>query len=384
VVGDGVGKPAPSGTELWAAGRLRRGSKGPPEVLFGQVHEDARVEVAALALRPPGEIAFCIGSGGCTALSLLTRGLAKLFVVDINPAQIYLLELKRAAFERLPYPSMLECLTADTSSFYPDLRASLTPGAAAFWDRRRHLLQQGLGRCGLIERRLHRLTRLVLPLVHRPRTIHAMFHPVDLAAQQQFYRVHWDNRQWKRLFRWGLSRPALRQLYGKPFVERIPDGFPDLVKQRVDAAFLDFPIQENSYLWQAFLGTYPPGEAGLPIFLRRENHAQLRGALARMALFAADAAGWLERQPASSIGFFALSNIFEVTSSEYARRLETALWQAARPGAIVCSRTIFPPGPETPSFSDDRFAAERDLSEELARSDRSLLCKFIQVFRVRK
>src|SRR2546427_6810756 len=147
-------RPPTEITELWAAGRLGKRTGGPPEVIFGQVREDAAVEVAALALCEQPEAVFCIGSGGCTAFSLLIGATEKLHVVDINPAQVRLLELKKAAFECLPYPAVLRCMTTDARPAYPALRPFLTPEASAFWDQRGGLLALGLNQCGLVDRKL--------------------------------------------------------------------------------------------------------------------------------------------------------------------------------------------------------------------------------------
>jgi S-adenosylmethionine-diacylglycerol 3-amino-3-carboxypropyl transferase len=377
-------RPPTEVTELWAAGRLGKRAAGPPEVVFGQVREDAAVEVAALALREPPETAFCIGSGGCTAFSLLIGAPEKLDVVDINPAQVYLLELKRAAFENLPYPDMLRCMTADARPAYPALRPCLTPEASAFWDQRGGLLVRGLNRCGIIDRKLRQAMRLFLPLLLGRARIEAMFSAPDLSTQRRFYQRHWDNWRWRAVFRWALSRPVLRLVYGQQFVEQVPADFPRLMKQRVDAAFLDTPLRENGYLWQAFLGRYPPCDAGLPLYLQREHHDRVRTGMARVNLAHGDAAGWLAEQPPASIGFFALSNILEVTTPAYTERLVEAILQAAKPGAVVCTRSIFPPGTDGLCRYQGRLTRDDERSEKLAQLDRSLFCRFIQVLRVNR
>jgi S-adenosylmethionine-diacylglycerol 3-amino-3-carboxypropyl transferase len=369
---------------LWATGSLGKTRTGPPEIVFAQVREDAAVEVAALAACESPAVAFCIGSGGCTAFSLLADGLSKLFVVDINPAQIYLLELKNAALEHLPYADLFACMTADARPAYPALQPRITPEAAAFWDRRPHLLALGLNQCGIIERKLNRVMRWFLPLLQGRRRIVTMFGQTDLPTQRQYYRRHWDNWRWKAAFRGALSRPALRRLYGRPFVDRIPADFPRLIKERVDAVFLSSPIQENGYLWQTFLGKYPPHENGLPPYLRRKHHALIQESQARARLATADAAVWLEEQPRASIGFFALSNILEVTTPEYAARLLQAVDHSAKPGAVVCMRSIFPPAADDLRCCQEPFTSDTALSEELARLDRSLFCQFIQVLRVNR
>jgi S-adenosylmethionine-diacylglycerol 3-amino-3-carboxypropyl transferase len=367
---------------FWAAGELGKRRKGPPEILFAQVREDAAVEVAALAACERPEAAFCIGSGGCTAFSLLTGGLARLDVVDINPAQVYLLELKKAAFEQLSYPEMLRAMTADARSDYPALRPHLTPAASAFWDARQPLLSGGLNQCGIVERKLLRVTRFFLPLQVGRRRVEEMFRQTDLDAQRAFYRAYWDTWRWKSAFRLGLSRPGLRLVYGKPFVERAPVEFWRLMKRQVDATFLDFPIGENSYLWQTFLGRYPPGEEGLPIYLRRKYHAEVQAGMARVVLTCSDAAGFLEAQAPASIGFYALSNILEITTPEYTARLVAAILKTAKPGAVVCVRSIFPPGPDDLGCGPGPLRLDVALTERLARSDRSFFCRFLRVLRV--
>jgi S-adenosylmethionine:diacylglycerol 3-amino-3-carboxypropyl transferase len=209
-----------------------------------------------------------------------------------------------------------------------------------------------------------------------------MFRQTDLAAQRAFYRTHWDDWRWRCAFRWALSRPVLRLLIGKPFVDHVPAEFPQMLKRQVDATFLEFPIQENGYLWQTFLGRYPPGENGLPIYLQREHHAGVQAGMARVALACGDAAGWLATQTPASIGYFALSNILEVTTPEYTARLVAAILRAAKPGAVVCMRSIFPPGPDDLCRYREQLTPDVALSERLARSDRTFFCRFIQVLRV--
>ena len=211
-----------------------------------------------------------------------------------------------------------------------------------------------------------------------------MFGQTDLSTQRQYYRRHWDNWRWKAAFRGALSRPALRLVFGQPFVDRIPADLPQLIKERVDAAFLNSPILENGYLWQTFLGRYPPHESGLPIYLQKRHHAQIQESQTRVSLATGDAAAWLEEQPPVSIGFFALSNILEVTTPEYAARLTQAIYDSAKPGAVVCMRSIFPPAADYLRCCQEQFTPDTALSEELARSDRSLFCKFIQVLRANR
>jgi S-adenosylmethionine:diacylglycerol 3-amino-3-carboxypropyl transferase len=65
-------------------------------LMFGQVREDAAVDLFLVRqLQSPSRL-FVIASGGCTALSLLTVDSCTVDALDISQAQIALVELKAA------------------------------------------------------------------------------------------------------------------------------------------------------------------------------------------------------------------------------------------------------------------------------------------------
>src|SRR5450631_975210 len=75
------------------------------QLLFGMSWEDPASDREALRIQP-GETLVTIGSGGCNSLTLLLENPGKLFAIDINPSQSYLLELKRAAVRKLDYQEL--------------------------------------------------------------------------------------------------------------------------------------------------------------------------------------------------------------------------------------------------------------------------------------
>ena len=385
----------PTAADLWRQGQLgkkvsytaRKGrSPGPkgraePEVVFAQVHEDPTAELSALTLCAQPAVAFCIGSGGCTAFSLLTTRPMQLTVLDINPAQTYLLELKRAAFVQLPYDAMRAAMQRDARPVYRQLRPAISAPARAFWDQRARLLALGLGQCGLIERKGALVRRLFRLLVHDEHRITAMLSQRNLRTQQRLYHRAWNTWRWRLGLRVALSKPALRQAYGPDFVAAVPHGFATLLQERMARVFTQFPSAENCSLWQTFLGRYPPAQQSLPPYLQRRHFAALRTRLPQADLVTADAAEWLAVQPAQSIHFFALSNILEVTSVGYAQRLWRALQHTAQPGAIVCMRFIFPPGPDR-LLPEAAAHIDTELSAELQQRDNSPFATCIVALRM--
>ena len=78
---------------------------------FAQVREDPRLEIEALDPGPADSIVV-VGSGGCTALSLLAAGTRQVTAVDVNRAQNHLIELKVSALTVLSRAESLAFLGA--------------------------------------------------------------------------------------------------------------------------------------------------------------------------------------------------------------------------------------------------------------------------------
>ena len=78
---------------------------------FAQVREDPLLEIEALAPTADDTLVV-VGSGGCTALSLLAAGAGRVAAVDLNRTQNHLIELKLAAVTALPHDSLLGMLGA--------------------------------------------------------------------------------------------------------------------------------------------------------------------------------------------------------------------------------------------------------------------------------
>jgi S-adenosylmethionine:diacylglycerol 3-amino-3-carboxypropyl transferase len=115
-----------------------------------------------------------------------------------------------------------------------------------------------------------------------------------------------------------------------------------VMRGRLERGFALHPNRANPYLRALFLGEL--ADAAAP------------PEAARIPLVHADAAAYLEQQPAASFDGFALSNILDGTDSQYERRLFAAVKRAARPEAIVVLRSFREPRASDPynRAADDR------------------------------
>src|SRR5262245_65941535 len=107
-------------------------------VRYANVWEDAEVLRAALA-PAPGKPMLSIAAAGDNAFVLLAAG-AEVVAADLSPAQLALVELKRAAIRRLGHGEILAFLGArqgeDRRAVYERLERDLTGRTRDFWRER--------------------------------------------------------------------------------------------------------------------------------------------------------------------------------------------------------------------------------------------------------
>lgn len=255
------------------------GRNAPQKLLFGQTHEDGAIELKAFG---EAKRIFCIAGGGDTAFRLASR--FDVTAVDINPSQIAYVERRLAGGPR----------QTGTAERIMGFLRTLAPLAG--W-RESHL-----------------------------RAFLALFDPAD---QVEFWQRHLNTRRFRAAFDLALSLPALRSVYAPSFLSFLPARLGTILRGRLERGWATHPNQTNPYARALLLGE-PPA------FAPQSNRRPLR-------LVCADAATFLESQPPQCYNGFALSNILDGASPDYARRLAAAIKRSAAPGALTVLRSIREP-----------------------------------------
>lgn len=252
------------------------GRAGQPKVLFGRMYEDSSIEIRAFARR--GRI-FAIASAGCTAITLSAHH--EVVAVDINPAQLA----------------------------YAARRIQGEPAAL-----------------GTVEL-LMAAGRSVSPLIGWTRArLQVFLALVDPAVQSVYWQTHLDTRRFRNAFDALLSLTALRKIYASGFLDFLPAQFGAVLRTRVRRCIDRHPNADNPYLQSLLLG-HP-----LTVEPRPRPEA--------ITLVNADAADFLERQPAGSFDGFTLSNILDGAPAGYGPRLAAAVRHAAAPHAMMIKRSF--------------------------------------------
>jgi len=178
-------------------------------IYFAQIREDGRLERRVAERRKPARI-VCIGSGGCTALSLLGCNAEVVYAVDANPAQCALIELKKAALSRLDRDAFLafvgERPAGDRLDIYDRIRDALPHHARDYWDAHHEDVAFGINQCGTTER-FYRFvgTNLRGALCHDA-VWRKLFACRTVADQIALYDEHFTTESWKTAVRVLLSK----------------------------------------------------------------------------------------------------------------------------------------------------------------------------------
>jgi S-adenosylmethionine:diacylglycerol 3-amino-3-carboxypropyl transferase len=254
-------------------------ARGPRKLLFGRMYEDTAIEHGVF--QPGGRI-FCIASAGCTAVALAAHH--NVVAVDINPVQVSYVQQR---------------------------------------------LGGGATQSGSAERILTFLRSLAPLTGWNRRAVKAFLDFDDPKQQILYWRRHLDTRRFQVAFSFLFSRLVLRSLYSAAFLNRLPPNFGTVLRTRMERCFALHPNRSNPYVHALLAGDirFPPNPP----------------APRQIEVRCAEAADFLERQPAGSFTGFSLSNILDGTNAAYARRLFAAVRHAAAPEATVVLRSFYEP-----------------------------------------
>ena len=359
-------------------------------LFFAQVREDPRLEIDALAPLHDAKVVV-VSSGGCTALSLLAAGAARVTAVDLNASQNHLVELKVAALRRLTMPEIMSFFGVARGTperrvrTYETIRPLLSGRAVDFWDAHQSMLERGALACGVSEQFISMVVKVVKLFIHGRRKIERLLSLESLEQQREFFDREWNTRRWRLLFPALLNRWTFNRTYDPAFFREVENpSFAAHFQQLLEHALCDVPVRSNYFLHQMLLGTYPNRVPdGVPPYLERTQREILRTRLDCLELVDGGYSEYLATQEDSSIDAMALSNICEWLDQTGIDRLFEQVVRVSKPGARMCFRN-FVGHTEIPERFRDTIVEDSDAGKRAILSDRSCLQSRIVICRIVK
>ena len=359
--------------------RIGAGGAREDRLFFAQVREDPLLEIEALRPALGGRI-VTIGSGGCTALSLLASGTGDVVAVDLNRSQNHLTELKMVALAALERPTARVFLGASAGSarkrldLYAFVRPVLSRDAREYWDARLADVGAGILGAGVSEKFI-RVVLNALRIIRRgPARLRRLLDCDTLYEQREFYRDEWDSFAWRTLIRLMLSRRRLTGVYDRGFFDQVEQHpFGEHFLRQIEHGLTELPVATNYFLHHMATGTYPAGrDDALPPYLTNPGAAAVAERRGQLTLVDGSLGDYLATQPADSISGFALSNICEWLDEPATDALFREVVRTARPGAVVCIRN-FLGWTEVPLDWRETVIEDRARGDAMIARDRSLI-----------
>jgi S-adenosylmethionine-diacylglycerol 3-amino-3-carboxypropyl transferase len=354
---------------------------------FAQVREDPVLELEAIA-PGPDDILVVVGSGGCTALSLLAAGAGHVRAVDMNCTQGHLIELKVAAitglsrWDALAFLGAYDCLSAERVDMYAELRPHLSFRARAYWDSHLTAVSEGVLGAGVTERFV-RLVMRALRIVVRPRSgFERMLACETIDAQQGLFAREWNTIRWRAFFHLLLNRVVFRQAYDPAFFSYLErPSFAEHFRHCAEHALTELPVRGNYFLHHMMTGRYDVDRDAVPPYLTEAACETIGASRDRLTLVDGTMTEYLRTLPDQSVSGFSLSNICEWLSPNDVDALFTEIVRTARRNAVLCFRN-FVGWTEVPARFRRLVVEDRALGDELTARDRSVVQRRFATCRV--
>ena len=340
-------------------------------IRYAQVWEDADILLDALNIRE-GSTCVSICSAGDNALAMLIRNPARVYAVDLNPAQLHCLRLRIAAFRCLNHGELLELIGSRESRrrerLYARCRSDLADDARAFWDCMPEQIRAGIGNAGKFEHYFRIFRSWILPLVHSSSRVDALLQSRNRDERMHFYDRKWNHWRWRLLFRLFFSRTVMGRLGRDPALFKYVEGsVGSRILERTRHALTKLDTVDNPYLQWILKGRHT---SALPLYLREEHFETIRKNSDRIEPKLCTLEELCEELPEGTISAFNLSDLFEYMSEANTEALLSRLLRVSGQGCRFAYWNMLAPRSRPPSLAD-RLRPIDDLAKRLFNQDKA-------------
>lgn len=301
-------------------------------IRYANCWEDADVLLEGLQVSA-GDRVLSIGSAGDNSFSLLTQHPEIVVAVDINPMQLQLIELKKAAFKALEYEDFLAFLgfteSTQRKALFAQVAHHLSSDSLNFWKARPNEIDAGLIAQGKFERYFELFRNRLLPLIHTSKGITELFEEKSAQEQAAFFQKRWNNLRWRMLFRVFFSKFVMGRFGRDPeFLKEVEIPVSEFIAKKSSQHLSDVACQHNYFLQFILRGKFM---TALPHYARKEHFETIRANIDRLTVFEGLAESAFEQF--SGFNRFNLSNIFEYMNPELFTAVVNNLVQHGTPGS---------------------------------------------------
>lgn len=341
-------------------------------VRYANCWEDADILVRALDTGE-GKNFLSIASAGDNSLALLLLKPEVVVAVDLNPAQLACVELRKAAFKNLEYDEMLQFLGFKIGSpewrftTYNSFKNDLSNSAENYFQTNIEHVKNGIIHFGKFEKYFGYFKNIVMPLVHSRRTIDELLKQKTIQEQHEFYDKKWNTWRWKLLFKIFFSKRVMGKAGRDPeFFTYVEGSVADRILARTKYALTEIPTHSNPYMRYILKADF---EDALPLYARAESFKTIKENIDKLHVFKGTTDDALQAFPVKFDGYN-LSDIFEYMDKNLFVKTAENLLKNANPGARFAYWNMLVPRRISQHLSE-KIELLTDLSDEFFKADKA-------------
>ncbi|WP_449539257.1 DUF3419 family protein [Ferdinandcohnia sp. Marseille-Q9671] len=351
------------------------------DIFFSQIREDSLVEREVSRKVKPKKT-LVIGSGGCTAFSILDDSVQHVLCVDVNPAQCALIELKKAAIRYFSLKDYLAFVGESPCHFrlemYECVADDLPESVKNYWENHRNQIEFGINQCGVNERFYRFIGENICKNIYDESIWNELLLAKNLDEQIKFYKKYLTTPEWQTAARLLLSKTSHLQFFPSyMFANASENDFGNFFLRQFEKEIKSRPIQNNYFLSQLLLSTYLYKHVGgVPFYLSDEGYDTAKRNIDKLTIHPESLQGLLEKE--SSIDAFYLSNVFDWADTQGREAICSGILHAKSEGAIVLFRNMLS-STQLPTSFMKQFHINEELSKKCEAIERSMLYQKITV-----
>jgi len=346
------------------------------KIIFNTVWEDSRIDAEALKIKED-DVVLTISSAGCNGLALLLQDPKHVYLVDRNPCQNALVELKLAAIKNLDYHQFWMMfgegvLPNFSTKYYQKLRPDLSPASQKFWDSKSFYFDgTGMKRSFYWRGTSGTISWCIGWYISLFAGLHegfkALFNAKSLEEQRQIYKKVIAPKIWSRLtlniikseiyLTWsGIPVPQQKLLVKMAGSTKSVGNW---IKDQAEFVLTQLPVHDNYYWRLYFSGKYT--KDCCPDYLKEENFEKLKATVGKITVITDTITDFLKNHKHSKISTYILLDHMdwmvdkpELLTEEWNEILSNAtkdpkfLWRSASPDAeFVLDTTVTYKGKQT-------------------------------------
>ncbi|WP_332297547.1 DUF3419 family protein [Bacillus thuringiensis] len=353
-------------------------------LLYTTSNEDTKSELTALDITFDDSV-VCITGSACRSLALLAAGPKKLYSVDADVKQNYLMELKLKAFLCLSYEELLAFFgvhyTDERLNFYQSIRKNLSTECMLFWDKHIKEIEKGLVFTGRQELFYRHVVSKVINLFHGA-GIKEILNSKTIEEQRRAY-LKLNTWRWKKSLNILCKKAFYKHILKDPsyFAYSDIESFGNFLHSRLENTLTNHPIYENHLVTFLFTGNYV-FERSLPVYLLEENYENIRKYANRVEIITAPIDQYLKNNAENTFDKYSLSDISGWVSDSL---FDTILKEMIRTGndeSIFCYRNFLAER-RIPNSYFECIERQEDVISKINTEDRSFAFTF-EVGKIRK